>query len=68
MQCNTPVFLVTVYTHCLMRLVLICKDFTYTKQSSTSSAAAALQSWVGLGLLKYKTFVYYNSVNTFYYD
>ena len=51
-----------------MRLVLICKDFTYTKQSSTSSAAAALQSWVGLGLLKYKTFVYYNSVNTFYYD
>lgn len=64
MQCNKPILLVIVYTHLLRQLVLIFKDFTNTKQSSSS----ALQPWVGLSLIKYKTLVYYNSVDMFYYE
>jgi len=48
--------------------MLIFKDFTNTKHSlsSSSSSSSALQPWVGLGLLEYKTLVYYNSVDMFY--
>lgn len=70
MQCNTPVLLVNVYTHLLRRIVLILKDFTNTKHSlsSSSSSSSALQHWVGLGLFKHKTLVYYNSVHMFCYE
>jgi len=65
MQCNTPILLVIVYTHLLRQLVLIYKDLTNTKHSSSTST---LQPSVGLGLLKYKTLVYYDSVDMFYYE
>ena len=67
MQCNTPSLLVFVHIRLLRQLVLIFKDFTNTKHSSSSSSSSsALQPWVGLSLLGYKTSVYYNSADMYY--
>ena len=65
MKRNTQIFVAIVYTHLPRQFVLIFKDFTNTKHSSSSSA---LQPREGLGLLKHKTLVYYEFVDMFYYE